>query len=1001
MKSILSFLVGEIIAIAILLNKSSGVTYCVKVNKSGTNCQCPTDQCYSNTLQYFVKNIATTVNRRENGNATVVMLFMPGTHNVNFTGKINITVPARLKMIGMNHSNITVRVNRICYLPDNNIVECGLFFEHIIVTIINITFYNISIKLSSANMTLYNCLCLSWSLLNVNHSTVTFRGDTTFANSSIFTIYSYFGNIVLSGNIIFTNNIAYGGGAMYLDSSTLNITTSSTVLFSNNTALDLGGAIYLDGSKIYIAPGANVTFANNRAYDKGGAIYFEPGITLSQILSQDNPHKCFFYQALESGSTAITYITFTSNIAGNAGDDIYGASLKDCSLESNKYNNNIIHRYESASAVSLVSSDPLRICVCDNNGNGTYVPQCNKTNLSREVFPGEIFNLSVAIVGWDFDITNGMIYLRVNSSSIPESNSVADGKKCTNVSYSLPSHNQLPEHMKIYLTPVNPTTDFLDHLLKCDERDDKDCIHYMPVIYDITLSQCPPGFYLSNQRCNCYLLGEVFKDCHISTGIGYFLWNRTAWVSTTNDNGVVYARYCPFDYCNKSQDAADEWINIQNQDSQCAYQRTGKLCGKCKLSENYSLAIGSSQCTKCDSDKGLALLICFAAAGFLLVFFINALNLTVTQGMINGLLFYANIIWAYQSIFFPQQIKGSSREWFKDFEILRAFIAWLNLDFGIQMCFFKGLDVFGKTLLQYLFPIYLWTITVIIIICARYSAKVTNFFGNRAVPILATLFLFSSTKLLKTIIDSVAPTQLIEIIKNNSHTIHLVWSLDGSFDYFISWHALIFLAAAFFFIFLWLPYTLLLFLMQWIQRRSHFGLFKWVPRLTPVYDAYFAPLKDKHHYWFGVLLVTRCILLIILMATYTTYPTVNCVLLVVINALLLGYGNYFRVYKDKYVQFSESFFFLHLILVGGAGVLDESMRHNVVCTSIIIVLIAFCGLVIWNLRVYIKTDHWKRWKTKREYNSDMQTHFIRREDLQSSDTHFRDSIFDMADSQFN
>ena len=184
--------------------------------------------------------------------------------------------------------------------------------------------------------------------------------------------------------------------------------------------------------------------------------------------------------------------------------------------------------------------------------------------------------------------------------------------------------------------------------------------------------------------------------------------------------------------------------------------------------------------------------------------------------------------------------------------------------------------------------------------------------------------------------------------------------------------------------------------------KSHLRPFKWVPRLTPVYDAYFAPLKDKHHYWFGVLLVTRCILLIILMATYTTYPTVNYVLLVVINALLLGYGNYFRVYKDKYVQFSESFFFLHLILVGGAGVLDKSVRHNVVRASIIIVLIAFCGLVIWNLRVYTKADHWrKRWKTKREYNSDMQTHFIRREDLQSSDTHFRDSIFDMADSQFN
>ena len=417
---------------------------------------------------------------------------------------------------------------------------------------------------------------------------------------------------------------------------------------------------------------------------------------------------------------------------------------------------------------------------------------------------------------------------------------------------------------------------------------------------------------------------------------------------------------------------------------QCARKGTGKLCGKCNLNENHSLAIGSSQCTKCDSHKGLALLIVFAAAGLVLVFFVNAVNLTVTQGMINGLLYYANVIWAYQSVLFPQQVGGNIREWFKAFEILRVVMAWLNLDFGIQMCFFKGLDVFGKILLQYLFPIYLWTIMGIIIICARYSAKVTKLFGNRAVPILATLFLFSSTKLLKTIIDSMAPTQLIVISKNHRRTIHIVWSLDGSFDYFHSWHAVVFLAAAFFFIFLWLPYTLLLFMMQWIQRRSHLRLLKWIPKLTPVYDAYFAPLKDKHHYWFGVLLVTRCILLIIQIATYTTYPKVNYVFLVVINALLLGYGNYFRVYKDKYVQFSENFFLLHLVLIGGAGVVDKNIRHNVVRASIIVVLTVFCGLVAW--------------RTKRGHRSDTQARFIRREDLRSGDMYFRDSIFDMADS---
>ena len=136
----------------------------------------------------------------------------------------------------------------------------------------------------------------------------------------------------------------------------------------------------------------------------------------------------------------------------------------------------------------------------------------------------------------------------------------------------------------------------------------------------------------------------------------------------------------------------------------------------------------------------------------------------------------------------------------------------------------------------------------------------TNLFGNRAVPVLSILFLFSSIEFLKTILDSLIPARLIEVSIDQNHTthdtIHTLWALNGNIDYFKHLHILVFLATAFFFIFLWLPYTLLLLLLQW---KSHFRLLRWVPRLTPVYDAYIAPLKDKHHYWFGVLLVARCI----------------------------------------------------------------------------------------------------------------------------------------------
>ena len=77
--------------------------------------------------------------------------------------------------------------------------------------------------------------------------------------------------------------------------------------------------------------------------------------------------------------------------------------------------------------------------------------------------------------------------------------------------------------------------------------------------------------------------------------------------------------------------------------------------------------------------------------GLVLVLFIVVSRLTVAVGTISGLIFYANIVGANQSIFFPS---GSTNP-------LAVFIAWLNLDFGIKTCFYDGMDTYAKTWLQF------------------------------------------------------------------------------------------------------------------------------------------------------------------------------------------------------------------------------------------------------------------------------------------------------------
>ena len=111
-----------------------------------------------------------------------------------------------------------------------------------------------------------------------------------------------------------------------------------------------------------------------------------------------------------------------------------------------------------------------------------------------------------------------------------------------------------------------------------------------------------------------------------------------------------------------------------------------------------------------------------------------SLNLTVSTGTLNGLIFYANIIRASQAVFFPPEI-GSS--------FLSIFIAWLNLDLGIETCFYDGLDAYAKILLQFVFPLYIWLMVITIIVASHYSSTASKIFGNNAVQVLATLFLLS------------------------------------------------------------------------------------------------------------------------------------------------------------------------------------------------------------------------------------------------------------------
>ena len=159
-----------------------------------------------------------------------------------------------------------------------------------------------------------------------------------------------------------------------------------------------------------------------------------------------------------------------------------------------------------------------------------------------------------------------------------------------------------------------------------------------------------------------------------------------------------------------------------------------------------------------------------ALAGIALVVLLIVLNLTVSVGTINGLIFYANIVRANHATFFPPNTTNSFLSWF---------IAWINLDLGIETCFYNGLDAYVKTWLQFVFPLYIWFLVIAIIILSHYYTLAARLSGRNAVPVLATLFLISYAKLLRIIITVFQSTDL----EYPDNIVRKIWFYDGNVDY--------------------------------------------------------------------------------------------------------------------------------------------------------------------------------------------------------------------------
>ena len=742
-------------------------------------------------------------------------------------------------------------------------------------------------------------------------------------------------------NSSFRENKAHFGGVIYSMVTKVDLHNSD---FISNSACD-GGAIFISRSHFVLR---NVKVGRNRAFERGGGIFSKSSslkLKNSVKFSNNNVQSrqgmggaiCLKYEERDCTTnscpllwTNATRLDFTGNWA-SLGSILFGGMLDWC--------NNII-REKHATLTSLlhvngsnysvqsrgITSEGVKFCYCFNSQ-----PKCNERNISVDVYPGQVTQLFAScidqlgqpvscVVKGEYDSLHLELGRGENSRLIT---------KCQPLTF----HSFAEEHAQGILNLVGT--------ILCTQS------KWSTLKVQVGVTACPVGFQSAEQKCICdRRLQDEFSKVACNLTSRSIAIHQSGWFSY--DSALLrVSGSCPLNYCSNQED-----ISIHFPYSQCKRNRGGVLCGGCLA--NYSVVLGSWKCMECSHMARynfVWLTVVMALAGVALIVFLLLVKMTVSSGTINGLIFYANVVSLSGLLDHPVCAVHP---------FLRVFLSWINLDLGVEVCFYSGMNVYQKTWLQFVFPFYIWFLVGVIILVCHYSVAATKLMGRRSIEVLATLFLLSYTKILKTIATALSYTS-IKIGSTSDFSDPLtresVWVYDGNLRYLSQKHLILFMTSLFVLLCFFVPYTILLLLGQCLKYCPERKGLKWMHSifLTAIMDAYHAPYTRHHRYWTGLSLLFRCALLPLFCISYSLkdnlFWTSLAVFLFFAIRVLCG-----KIYKTVFANIMEILFLLNMSVLVSV-LLYNGSSCNVLSASISLSLLGFVVLLGYHIYQALKARH--------------------------------------------
>ena len=729
-----------------------------------------------------------------------------------------------------------------------------------------------------------------------------------------------------------------------------------------------GGAIGLYyQSRLIIDPSAQVVFLQNRAL-YGGAIY------------ADNRQVGSCPIILPNAATPKTLLNFSLNSAELGGRDIYITVLKNC--------HNIIEQISATDPNIDVSSPPNKLCPCNDssfeqNGMSTIM-NCNTSHHLYTVYPGKSIAINVIAV----DDANHSVYAPV-SANFYENELVFS--KITNWEIS---SNQVQLVKQGQCTRLNYTIQLkTDSWRQVKGKISLSVYGHLPTLsFDVIMRKCPPGFYLASSKCVCndfLKKRNIIKNCNIDDA-SITLQQRNSWIGTVRYDGeklvsangseahiVGYAWTCPTGYCR----SGEQHVKLAQQNDYCHDHKTGILCGECSAGYSITMA-GTDPCMVCpDAYYYVMPIYLTTATSFILATL--AFKITVSNGWSGGIVFYANVA----VLLDIDSLLPSSNLYLA---ALQNFIYILNFAHGFTVCFYDGMTKTAKVAIQFVYPVYMWSLVVLLIVLSRFSTRVSNWTSHSSIQVLASLFYLSFAKLLLTIIDILTPATV-----HTSSGSYTVWYYNGNIPYWSDkGHAALLAMAATAILVYLLPFLFFTTFGSCLTRywRRH------VLRIRPLVDAYHGPYRTRWGCWFGV----RVWLLLYMYITYSQLSTYSLLLVNLLHLVPLviftGIQVYYKPFTSSTVNTLETLFlgnliFLYIVKIALANY--DKWQH--ISAGLLVSLMLLITIAMVGSQVY-RTIHNRFFPTLsvHTYLSNFTDSKREADQLEDSNTRFREPLLENA-----